>query len=73
MTTYLDIKTAIKQLPEKDIRQLSIWLQEYINDIWDKQIEEDLQSGKLDKLIAQAEVDIAKDNVKDINEIFNDN
>jgi hypothetical protein len=36
--------------------------------MWDRQIEADLASGKLDRLIAQAEEDIAADNVRDLNE-----
>jgi hypothetical protein len=59
MTTLLEIEAAIKQLPESDVRQLAAWLQEYLDETWDRQIEEDLISGKLDNLIAQAEADIA--------------
>jgi hypothetical protein len=47
-----EIETAIKQLPESDIRQLTMWLQEYLEQMWDKQIEADVASGKLDNLIA---------------------
>jgi hypothetical protein len=65
-----EIETAIKQLPESDIRQLAIWLQEYLDEIWDKQIEADVASGKLNRLIAKAEADIAANRVKDINEVI---
>lgn len=59
MTTLLEIEAAIKQLPESDVRQLAAWLQTYLDETCDRQIEEDLTSGKLDNLIAQAEADIA--------------
>jgi hypothetical protein len=59
MTTLLEIEAAIKQLPESDVRQLAAWLQTYLDETWDRQIEEDLTSGKLDNLIAQVEADIA--------------
>ncbi|KKD35987.1 MAG: hypothetical protein WAN66_10950 [Limnoraphis robusta] len=59
MTTLPEIEAAIKQLSENDVRQLSAWLQEYLDEMWDQQIEADLVSGKLDKLIAKAEADIA--------------
>jgi hypothetical protein len=59
MTTLTEIEAAIKQLPEGDVRQLSAWLQEYLDERWDQEIEADLLSGKLDKLIARAETDIA--------------
>ncbi len=70
MTTLLEIEAAIKQLSENDVRQLSVWLQEYLDEMWDQQIEADLVSGKLDKLIAKAEADIADNKVKDIDEIL---
>ena len=59
MTTLLEINAAIKQLPESEVRKLAGWLQEYLDETWDRQIEEDLTSGKLNNLIAQAEADIA--------------
>lgn len=70
MTSLLEIEAAIKQLPESDVRQLAAWLQEYLDETWDRQIEEDLTSGKLDNLIAQAEADIAANNVRDLDEIL---
>ncbi|WP_414621537.1 hypothetical protein [Calothrix sp. CCY 0018] len=66
-----EIEAAIKQLPENDIRQLATWLEEYLEQMWDKQIENDLTSGKLDRLIAKAEADIAENRVRDIDEILN--
>jgi hypothetical protein len=39
--------------------------------MWDKQIKTDLASGKLDKLIAKAGVDIAANRVRNIDEIPN--
>ncbi|WP_319421153.1 hypothetical protein [Pleurocapsa sp. FMAR1] len=66
-TKIIEIETAIKQLPEKDVRQLTAWLQEYVNDIWDRQIESDLQSGRLNKLISKAEANIASNKVKEKN------
>ncbi len=70
MTTLLEIESAIKQLPETDVRKLAVWLQTYLSETWDQQIEEDLTSGKLDNLIAKAEADIAANNVRDIDEIL---
>ena len=70
MTTLLEIEAAIKQLPEGDVRQLSAWLQEYLDEMWDRQIEADLISGKLDKLIAKAEADIAANRVRSLDEVL---
>ena len=70
MTTLPEIEAAIKQLPEGDVRQLSSWLQEYLDERWDRQIETDLVSGKLDKLIAKAEADIAANRVKNLDVVL---
>lgn len=64
MTTRLEVESAIKQLPESEVRDLAKWLQDYLDEMWDRQIETDLASGKLDRLIAQAEKDIAANNVR---------
>ena len=68
MTTRLDVELAIKQLPEGEVRNLAKWLQDYLDEMWDRQIEADLASGRLDYLIAQSEEDIAANNVRDLNE-----
>jgi hypothetical protein len=71
MITLLEIEAAIQQLPERDIRQLSGWLQLYMDEMWDRQIEADLVSGKLDSIIARAEADISVNRVKPLDEVLN--
>lgn len=70
MTTLPEIETAIKQLPENDIRQLAVWLQDYLNEMWDQQIEADLALGRLNNLIAKAEADIAANRVRNLDEVL---
>ncbi|GAP98168.1 hypothetical protein [Leptolyngbya sp. NIES-2104] len=72
MNTRLEVESAIKQLPENEARDLARWLQEYLDEMWDRQIEADLASGKLDRLIARAESDIATNNVRDLDEVLRD-
>jgi hypothetical protein len=72
MNTRLEVESAIKQLPEGEVRYLAKWLQDYLDEMWDRQIEADLASGKLDRLIAQAEADIATNNVRDLDEVLHD-
>ncbi|MBD2771337.1 hypothetical protein [Iningainema tapete] len=72
MSTLTEIEAAIKQLPPLQIRELAVWLQEYLDEAWDRQIEADLESGKLDRLIAKAEADIAANNVRDLDEVLYD-
>jgi hypothetical protein len=50
-----EIESAISQLPPRDFAELIAWLQEYRGQACDKQIENDLNAGRLDKLIAEAE------------------
>jgi hypothetical protein len=70
MKTLLEIEEAIQRLPESDIRRLSGWLQSYLDEVWDRQIEADLVSGKLDRLIARAEADISANRVKHLDEVL---
>ena len=70
MNTLPEIETAIKQLPEEDVRQLSEWLQEYLNEMWDLQLVNDVKSGKLDSLIAKAERDIKANKVRQLDEVL---
>lgn len=73
MINRLEIEAAIKQLPERDIRQLAAWIENYLAQIWDRQIEADLESGKLNALIATAEADIAANKIRDLDEVFRNN
>jgi hypothetical protein len=70
MNTRLEVESAIKQLPKGEIRDLSKWLQEYLDEEWDLQIEADFGEGKLDRLITKAESDITNNNVRDFDEII---
>jgi hypothetical protein len=46
-----EIESAIKMLSTKELANLTTWLIDYHEQIWDQQIEDDLDSGKLDQLI----------------------
>ncbi|WP_254563673.1 hypothetical protein [Oscillatoria sp. HE19RPO] len=70
MKTRVEIEAAIAQLPEAEVRQLAQWLENYLEDAWDKQMKEDLASGKLDKLIAKAEADIDSNRFIEIDRIL---
>ena len=70
MTTLMEIEAAIKQLPEPEARQLAAWLQDYLDEARDQQIAADAAARKLDRLIGQAEADIASGNVSNLDEVF---
>jgi hypothetical protein len=52
--TITDIKKAVENLSITEQKELFYWIDEYRENQWDKQIEVDLDNGKLNKLIAQA-------------------
>ena len=64
MNSLLEIEAAIIQLSEGEIQDLSNWLQEYLNVAWDKQIEVNAKSGRLDYLMQRAKADIEANRVK---------
>ena len=55
--TVEDIENAIKQLPQKQLRQFRGWYEKFDVDSWDEQIEKDAASGKLDLLAKTAIAD----------------
>ncbi len=40
----------VQRLPPAEVFELGRWLREYEAELWDRQIEADIRSGKLDKL-----------------------
>jgi hypothetical protein len=50
-----EIEKAIVQLSAKDLDKLAGWLENYRAQMWDKQIEEDLEAGRLDALLAEVD------------------
>jgi len=49
------IEKAITQLPAKELAELVSWLEDYHAQVWDKRIEDDLEAGRLDALLAEVE------------------
>jgi len=54
MISVQTIENAIQQLPEPDLEELQRWFSEFYGNIWDKQIERDAITGKLDALADEA-------------------
>jgi len=50
-----EIEVAITQLPPKDLAELVAWFENYHARMWDKQIEEDLEAGRLDASLAEVD------------------
>ena len=58
--TVTEIESAIEKLPPKKVAELSEWFAEFEARLWDEKIAEDLQNGKLQKLIDEAQKDFAE-------------
>jgi hypothetical protein len=57
MSTVHEIENAIQKLGPKEIHQVADWLQEFREELWDKQIDADAKAGRLDKMITKAKAD----------------
>lgn len=55
MTTVTEIEAAIAKLPPKELAELVAWIQEHHAEAWDRQIEADLEAGRLDALLSEVE------------------
>ena len=55
MTTADEIKQAVLSLPEAEYAKVMDWLHELAEEAWDRELEEDVQAGKLDFLKAEVE------------------
>jgi hypothetical protein len=54
MTKIEELEMAITSLPEEDYSQLRRWFLERDWERWDREIEADAESGKLDFLLQEA-------------------
>jgi hypothetical protein len=52
-----EIESAIENLSPDEFSELSKWFEEFEERMWDKKITRDLESGKLQSLINEAEKD----------------
>ena len=64
MVQLLEIKKEIEQLPKQEYDNLRHWFAEKDWEIWDKQIKENSNSGKLDFLSKEALQEKNNDDLK---------
>ncbi len=50
-----EIELAIMRLPPRDFSELRTWFENYAAQMWDKQIEKDLKTGRFDALLAEVD------------------
>lgn len=52
-----ELETAVSRLPASDLKAFAQWFEEYWADAWDRQIEKDIESGRLDRAGQKADAD----------------
>jgi len=66
MSKVEELKTEIERLPQEEFTELVRWLSEKDWERWDKEIEDDSDSGKLDFLMRETLEEKAKGTLKDL-------
>jgi hypothetical protein len=69
VNTVVEIEKALRTLPVEEARKIADWLEHYLAEKWDKQIDDDLSAGRLDKLADKALGDYRAGRVKPLDEI----
>lgn len=54
MTTIQEIENALESLPKEKLVEFRNWYSQFDDDRWDEQFEQDVHTGKLDKLAEEA-------------------
>lgn len=53
MTTVQEIQQAVSHLPRPELDNFRSWFETFDQDAWDRQLEADVQAGKLNSLADQ--------------------
>lgn len=51
MDTVQEIEVAVSQLSPEQLASFRKWFDEFCEEVWDKQFESDVKSGKLDEVV----------------------
>ena len=70
MSTVVEIESSLRAMPVQDARAVAHWLQEYLDQKWDKQMDADIAAGRLDKLAEQALDRYRTGKVKPLDEVI---
>lgn len=57
--SILEIEAAITKLQPTEVDRLLAWLADYREQVWDREIESDLASGKFDDLLSEIDNEIS--------------
>jgi hypothetical protein len=57
MSELEELENRIRSLPPEDLAKFRAWFVEFDHVLWDRQIQSDTKSGKLDRLVNEALAD----------------
>lgn len=66
MSTLEELEQKIRNLPAEELAKFRAWFIEFDHLLWDKQIEADAGSGKLDALVSEALADYRSGKAREI-------
>ncbi|MGA2443482.1 MAG: hypothetical protein ABSH08_21220 [Tepidisphaeraceae bacterium] len=66
MGTVPEIEAAIRELSPSDLSNFRKWFQEFDVEAWDRQLEQDIQAGKLDAWAGEALKDLREGRCTDL-------
>ena len=72
MSTAPEISAAFRQLPAADAWALAHELRDYLDELWDAEIERDVNAGRLDALVEKARAEHRAGRTKPLDEVLND-
>ncbi|OHB81381.1 MAG: hypothetical protein A2V98_21860 [Planctomycetes bacterium RBG_16_64_12] len=52
-----ELETAVANLPAEELAAFARWFEEYLADAWDRRIEADIRTGRLDDAGRRADAD----------------
>jgi hypothetical protein len=61
-----EIEAAVRELSPSDLSSFRKWFQEFDAEAWDRQMEQDIQAGKLDALGEEALKDLREGRCTDL-------
>lgn len=66
MGTITEIESAIQKLSPSQLSSFRKWFQDFDEEAWDRQLEQDIQNGRLDALAEEALEDLREGRSKEL-------
>ena len=66
MSSVQEIEQAVQELPPQELAAFRAWFAEYDAAVWDRQFEDDVAAGRLEKLADEALTDLKEGHCTDL-------